>query len=843
MPAVGLPISLQNDAGSGQDAPAEPTPEVWIDDSHVYSGFLDGPIIDTVDQYAFSAAAGERAMISISGAKICASIVDGNNHIPYAQGGACTLSAAESAEFTTTLPSTGTWFLRVSGVVAGPYGLSLSFDSDIDRSELDNAILPQDDAYSGRDAPDHRSAEIWVNPRVHYYGHTTGNALDGEDWYAFAGRAGDHVRGGARTIAGCFSLVSDGGEMLDGGCSPALHGPIAEVNATLPADGTYFLRYYSAQPESYEFNFTLDGPASLYIASTAPIPALARTLQNDAGSGGDAPDEPSTKIMVRPDTEYEGFVMGPGPDYEDWYAFEARGGDNVHLHFAGTSACANIVDASGEILDEGCTYGYVLLGHAGAEVPHDGVYFIRLYGFHPEDYRFTFAFNAEPGTITSNTNQAEYYADRSTPFAEQVAAGLIPQDDAGSGRDAPDHPSPEVVVDPGVVYDGQLLGHSIDSADFYAFHGQAGDHVEARAAGAVGCFNIAAGNGTLLAGNCLPAGLASHVVLQATLPSGGIYYFHHWSRQPDAYQFSFALNGEAPTPASTASQATQAVVVGADETAASARLLTANDAGSGQDAPNDLSDDIRLEPDVLYEGMLLGPADLSDWFAFEGLAGQDIQWRVRAPALAFVDIYAENGTRIAGRLDLASPASEISIDLTIPSDGTYYLEVSGLAPGPYRFTYSVNDAARETLPEYTAAVAPTPAARNDAGSGGDAPDWMSAKVRIDPDAVYFGVVEWPVVDHEDWYYFEGSAGDSFHALADGGLGCFALYAEDGVLMDRDCLFLGLLYASLEVVLPTDGVYYLQVESGPLPEKYRFTYSLSERAQLPLLWVDSNPEGD
>ena len=46
-----------------------------------------------------------------------------------------------------------------------------------------------------------------------------------------------------------------------------------------------------------------------------------------------------------------------------------------------------------------------------------------------------------------------------------ATAAVLPQDDAGSGRDAPDVATPSFQIDPGVVYEGTIEGIGTDYQD------------------------------------------------------------------------------------------------------------------------------------------------------------------------------------------------------------------------------------------------------------------------------------------------------------------------------------------------------------------------------------------
>lgn len=153
--------------------------------------------------------------------------------------------------------------------------------------------------------------------------------------------------------------------------------------------------------------------------------------------------------------------------------------------------------------------------------------------------------------------------------AQDDGGGLWPldQDDAGSGQDAPGEPVPEVWIEPGVVYEGTLgVGHSPvinDTDDYYAFWGEQGDVVDAKARGLVGCFVVTDAEGkrvddgssdcTLAGWDAVyPSGLSDPMTggpfVPVTLDHTGIHYLNFYYIVPQQYSFSIGIGGEAPEP-------------------------------------------------------------------------------------------------------------------------------------------------------------------------------------------------------------------------------------------------------------------------------------------------------
>lgn len=131
-----------------------------------------------------------------------------------------------------------------------------------------------------------------------------------------------------------------------------------------------------------------------------------------------------------------------------------------------------------------------------------------------------------------------------------ASAALLPQDDAGSGQDAPGSPVQQVRIRSGQTYQGALEGVPTDSSDHYWLAGEAGDRVEVLADGALGCVYLYHANGTELAFSCSVA-YTELTRLQATLPEDGTYYVEYTYLQAQAYAFSLGVNEAASAPLPT----------------------------------------------------------------------------------------------------------------------------------------------------------------------------------------------------------------------------------------------------------------------------------------------------
>jgi len=154
------------------------------------------------------------------------------------------------------------------------------------------AVLPQDDAGSGGDAPNAIDARVRIEPGHVYDGTLEGIGLDDSDWYAFTARSGQAVAANATGVLGCFYLRDDAGTELAFGCATT-YLLTADVSAVAPYTGTYFLEYSYVQPDSYQFSLGVDAP---------PPPLTAGVEAQPLSSGGYVPP-------VRPATQRDKHVV------------------------------------------------------------------------------------------------------------------------------------------------------------------------------------------------------------------------------------------------------------------------------------------------------------------------------------------------------------------------------------------------------------------------------------------------------------------------------------------------------------------------------------------------------
>ncbi|MGB0651613.1 MAG: hypothetical protein ACPGQL_00290 [Thermoplasmatota archaeon] len=133
-----------------------------------------------------------------------------------------------------------------------------------------------------------------------------------------------------------------------------------------------------------------------------------------------------------------------------------------------------------------------------------------------------------------------------------AAAEIIPQNDAGSGRDAPGPwTGDDILVEPSIVYHAQLFPDGdesllYDDLDWYMFEAAAGDVVHLRWSGS-SCAHIYAAPGEELAGAC-PFDMLDPTGIRATIPEDGTYFIGFWGLAAIGdYRFLFEINQDAAT--------------------------------------------------------------------------------------------------------------------------------------------------------------------------------------------------------------------------------------------------------------------------------------------------------
>lgn len=132
--------------------------------------------------------------------------------------------------------------------------------------------------------------------------------------------------------------------------------------------------------------------------------------------------------------------------------------------------------------------------------------------------------------------------------------GAVPviDNDAGSGRDAPNSfaasAANPILISSGVVYSGWQTGIPLDSSDFFAFDAVAGDTIQARASGPLGCDYLWAPDGTNDPAHfsCTVGEQLTSLVITANLTGRWHFQYSYIEAQP--YFFSIGVNEPAPHP-------------------------------------------------------------------------------------------------------------------------------------------------------------------------------------------------------------------------------------------------------------------------------------------------------
>lgn len=131
---------------------------------------------------------------------------------------------------------------------------------------------------------------------------------------------------------------------------------------------------------------TAGGAYSLHTFEVLPLD-VPSPPQDDAGSGGDAPDAPGGSLLVVPHARYVG-TLPPG-DAADHYAFHGLAGQTVNVTILSAPLCfVDIVDEHGVVAPDVCAISATGGLVHRAVLPHDGVWSIRV--LTTPAYRFAF---------------------------------------------------------------------------------------------------------------------------------------------------------------------------------------------------------------------------------------------------------------------------------------------------------------------------------------------------------------------------------------------------------------------------------------------------------------------
>ena len=485
-------------------------------------------------------------------------------------------------------------------------------------------------------------------------------------------------------------------------------------------------------------------------------------------------------MEVQPGRVYEGSLLGASLDELDHYVFQARAGDVLQTSASGVAGCTAVLTEAGALLASACVEG-VQLVPIQVVLPADGRYYYRYDALQPDRYWFSLGLNDDAPAVP-------------------VSA----QDDAGSGRDAPDVPAPFVRVEAGPVYEGILLGLVAfhEAADHYAFDGLAGQAVDVVATGDIACLAFLDSTGAELASGCITT-LLQKVPLRAVLPADGLYYLRYASVQPQHYWFSLAF--DAPARGIPTEQQ--------------------DDAGSGRDAPDTPAPLVEIRSGQTYEGLAVADllVDWQDHYLFHGKAGDAVDVLATGEEACLSLLHAD-GTELVRRC-LATQGQQHTLRAVLPAEGSYYFRYHAFQPSPYWFSLGINEEAPDLLLDL----------QDDAGSGRDAPAEPAPHVRVDAGKVYAATVLGEASDRSDLFAFEAKAGDVVDVRATASVVAFLDVVDgSGTRLAGTLVFAETRLGAVRVALPADGTYYVEY-TALQPDLYWFSLGLNQKA--PALPVD------
>lgn len=131
-----------------------------------------------------------------------------------------------------------------------------------------------------------------------------------------------------------------------------------------------------------------------------------------------------------------------------------------------------------------------------------------------------------------------------------------------------------------------------------------------------------------------------------------------------------------------------------------------DDAGSGVDAPNERADDVRVDPQVRYQGNLTAAEE--DWYAFEGEAGQTLQVRTYGTTQHWFTVVDPDGDMAFLGRQFGPLISSTPVNVSLTQSGTWYLHFYGGGVDHYRFSFGLDEPAPDPSPSPTAAMPEAP---------------------------------------------------------------------------------------------------------------------------------------
>ncbi len=252
---------------------------------------------------------------------------------------------------------------------------------------------------------------------------------------------------------------------------------------------------------------------AVLVALLATPASTAALLEgpNDADRGRDAPDQPVPEIWIEPGRIYTGSSAGALD--ADHYAIRVAHAGHITFWQQGSSGCTSLIGPDREEMVASCFHYGPTTAYTRANVTA-GTWYLRINGWGPEDYAFSYGLDGAPAPPPSLTD-----------------------DDAGSGHDAPDVPTPMISISSGAVHHAGS-GGMLDR-DYYLIDARQGDHINLAVAGeAHPCGWLESDHGEVINGTC--AGQPPSDPVQLTGPGPWYAAFRALATSP--YRFSVGIN-------------------------------------------------------------------------------------------------------------------------------------------------------------------------------------------------------------------------------------------------------------------------------------------------------------
>lgn len=668
------------------------------------------------------------------------------------------------------------------------------------------AIVPQDDAGSGQDAPDNPRAEVWVASGESYTGTQEGILLDAADHYAFNATAGDSIQARASGPVGCFDILDeDGNTLTEAHCTVAMT-ELATISITAPETGTYFLLYEYLEPQEYAFSLGVEEPAPDPLpVDTAPIgtegvlPDVSASTQSgqhtvvavvDTGINPYHDFFEAPALSDHPSTWLDGFPQGAqtvdltldagsydtavSQDEATWdglaytEASDSMGTQGEELYtFPGTRVVAGIsfgeygdtLSSAGDtpVLDEhGHGTGSAGLA-AGSDLSQaDGNVLVVAVEVGAGQFEDGFwwaarqpwidAITASLGTIANVPVPPVLFGDQenSAPMATKTATDngkpfLVASGNGVSGTGlAADHCSTHTSAFTGPSWVTRIGAAEQSSGNPSTWHCLPVEAIAKTPAPSVSATSLSDQDSHSGTSASTPnvAGHLADLVLEtrrqaiATDPQEALDHLLH-AAQPEDPSVGLFAEPSLPAPASVVDQGYGRVDEGAVDRAfdtlaagqgptprpvedrffatdaeirdalwAEDGLLvspgggldatgTSDDAGSGEDAPEDPPSDLVLAPDTVYEGAFDGLVDRGDVYALPLDAGDTVEVAFRGE-LACLDVWDPDGEERDIPATCTFGTTEASTTFTADQAGTWHVGLSYFVPNHYNLAYGVD---------------------------------------------------------------------------------------------------------------------------------------------------------